>query len=124
MKGLQLKEFLGKIRDDDLNNEVEIVIESQGSVGAKPTVKIKNIDVGFDWDKNKILIYTDTPVIQLTEEELKDVRQSIKQAYSFHTRPLINSLYEMKKFIGSLDKEKLTPEQREYVDNIKYMKTK
>ncbi len=122
MKGSGLKDFLEKIRPDNLENEVEIVIESQGSIGGTPTVKIKNIQVGFDWDNKKILIYTDTPVIKLTQEELEDVRKSLKQAHSFHTRPLINALLEMRQFIDSLDKDKLTKEQKEYVESLKYKK--
>lgn len=121
-------EHIEKNRPRQLDNTVEIAIVSQGSIGGMPTVKIKDMVEGIDWDNGKFIIYTDEPVIKLTPEELKDVRKSISQAYSYHTslvvRPLMQEKKEMKEFILSLDPSVLTPEQKEYVDSLKKPKKK
>lgn len=121
-------DHIEKNRPRELNNTVEISIVSQGSIGGMPTVKIRDMVCGIDWDNGKFIIYTDEPVIKLTPDELKDVRKSISQAYSYHTslvvRPLMQENKEMKEFILNLDPSLLNDEQKAYVDSLKKNKKK
>lgn len=121
-------DHIEKNRPRELNNTVEISIVSQGSIGGMPTVKIRDIVCGIDWDNGKFIIYTDEPVIKLTQDELKDVRKSISQAYSYHTslvvRPLMQENKEMKEFILNLEPSLLNDEQKAYVDSLKKNKKK
>lgn len=62
-------------------------------------------------------------MIKLTPDELKDVRKSISQAYSYHTslviRPLMQENKEMKEFLLALDPSLLNDEQKAYVESLK-----
>ena len=122
----ELKSFIDNIAENhkrELESTVEIVIVSQGSIGGTPTVKIKDIACGFDWDNGKLLIFTEEPVIKLTQEELEDVRKSVSNAHSYHTgliiRPLMKENKEMRDFLISLDPAILTDEQKAYIESVK-----
>ena len=52
------------LTDQNENNTVKIQIRVAGSIGSTPTVDIKNITAGFDWDSGKIII---TPTVELQE---------------------------------------------------------
>lgn len=51
--------------ENDLS--VEIVVVDHSVVGPSPTVHIKAIGVGFDWDSGKVLIFTEPEVTQMKE---------------------------------------------------------
>lgn len=121
-----LKVFLDHVEKNyprELDSSIEIAIVSQGSIGGMPTVKIRDMAFGIDWDTGKLIIYTEDPVIKLTPEELQDVRKSISQAHSYHTslivRPLMQENKEMKEFLLSLDPSVLSDEQKAYIDGLK-----
>lgn len=126
-----LKEFIDhieKTRPRELDKSLEIAVVSQGSMGGSPTVKIKNMVCGIDWDAGKLIIYPEDPLIKLTPEDLEVVRKSVSQAHSYHTglivMPLIKENKELKSFIESLDPNLLTDEQKVQLENIKNTKRK
>lgn len=123
MQGLDIKKFIESLTDDKLEGNVEIVVMSQGSIGPTPTVNIKNIQLGFDWDNGKILIFADAPIIKLTPEDLEAVKKSLSQAYSYHTSkvvmPLMRENKDMKNFILSLDTSNMNDIQKEYIESLK-----
>lgn len=123
MKGSDIKNFIESLPIDKLEGNVEIVVMSQGSIGPTPTVKINNIQLGFDWDNGKILIFADSPIVKLTPEDLDAVKKSLSQAYSYHTSkvvmPLMKENKEMKAFITSLNTDGMTDIQKEYIKSLK-----
>lgn len=50
-----------KTRPREMDKSLEIAVVSQGSMGGSPTVKIKNMVCGIDWDAGKLIIYPEDP---------------------------------------------------------------
>ncbi|MCK9369277.1 hypothetical protein M0R04_05000 [Candidatus Dojkabacteria bacterium] len=79
---------------------IQVVIEVQrvGSVGATPTVPIKHISMGFDWDKGKMIICSEG--VELREAGRDEIAMlldkyedlSIKQSEITRMRNEIKSL--------------------------------
>lgn len=65
-------------------NEARVVVFSPGSVGATPSVGIKSVVCGFDWDNGTLLIHTDEPLTRLSPEDVKAIRESISKGTSWH----------------------------------------
>lgn len=59
--------------------EVRLVIKTSGSVGCIPTVGIKTISQGIDWDAGKFLVYTDEPVMKVNQKTIDDLRNEAKK---------------------------------------------
>lgn len=64
--------------------DVRIVIQSQGSVGSTPSVAVREVVAGFDWDNGKLLIYPEQPLTQLTPEDVSAIRDSVRRGGSWH----------------------------------------
>ena len=78
MKLSELKDkidFLFESSRDDL--EVRIVVKVAGSVAAQPTVGIKSIHSGFDWDAGKLLIYPEVDLRECNRDELKAIQKRL-----------------------------------------------
>lgn len=122
MKATDLKDFVTRLSERELDSTVEVVVVSQGTMGGTPAVHIKNISMGFDWDNKRILISTETPVINLNEEDLLAIKKSVSQAHSFHTyrivKPLMDEVKTLKNFISTINPELLTEDQKEFVRNM------
>ncbi len=63
---MMVKELIKKLEVAPYNSEVRIVIKKE-VYGATPTVGIRwdsGVVTGFDWDSGKVLIHTDTPIVE------------------------------------------------------------
>ena len=65
--------------------EVRIVIQSQGSVGATPSMAVRDVVAGFDWDNGKLLIYPEQALTALTPDDIAAIRDSVRKGGSWHT---------------------------------------
>ena len=55
---------------------VGIVVKTIGTVGGTPTVGIKSMQVGFDWDHGRLLIFADSDVREIKADELLALRKA------------------------------------------------
>lgn len=65
MKFSELKRLVDLHDRDNLREDPEVVIEIKlpySTVGSMPTVKIKNAQMGFDWDSGKFIFTTEEPL--------------------------------------------------------------
>lgn len=76
----RVKSFSG-MRPGDL--KVRIVVCSPGGLGAMPTVEVKSVHRGIDWDSGSFLITPEKPLTVLTEEQLEAVKKAARDAQSF-----------------------------------------
>ena len=67
-----------------LETEVRIVVHRPGSVGPMPTVAVKQAGRGCDWDQGSYLLYPETPLTELSPEDVEAIRQSVKLGSSWH----------------------------------------
>ena len=67
-----------------LDFEARIVVQSQGSVGGTPTVAVSRVQVGFDWDNGKLLIYPEQALTTLTPDDVAAIRESVSKGGSWH----------------------------------------
>ena len=79
----ELKEFLEHAlrhqRHDPTAMQIGIVVQTAGSVGGTPTVGVKNLSIGFDWDNGKILIYPDKDLREIGRDEIKAIRDKYEE---------------------------------------------
>lgn len=64
--------------------DLMIMIHSPGSIGGTPSIPVLDINAGFDWDANKVLITTDKALSLLTIEERDAISVSISKGQSWH----------------------------------------
>jgi hypothetical protein len=79
----ELKQLLEKFesrRDYGDNAQVCIKVERIGAVGAMPTVEIKSVSMGIDWDKGKVIIYPETLLREVDRDELSAIRKKVEEA--------------------------------------------
>ncbi|MDT3718484.1 hypothetical protein [Pseudomonas oryzihabitans] len=76
----------GAIDERDADHEVRIVVHAPGSIGGTPSVPLSNrgIQVGFDWDHGKLLLYPEVPLTRLTPEDVAAIHESVKKGQSWH----------------------------------------
>lgn len=55
-----------------------------GTVGGTPCVEVKQMDVGIDWDKGKVIIDVEMPLTTLSPEDVAAIRESVKKGQSWH----------------------------------------
>lgn len=61
---MKLKDFRAMTDGLDEELEIEIHIEKRDQVGPTPTVRIKSILRGIDWDTNKLIVHTDKSICE------------------------------------------------------------
>ena len=59
---------------------LEIVVHRPGSVGPTPTVPVRSVMCGFDWDNNKVLVRAEAAGLEVltsdqVEADIRGVRQ-------------------------------------------------
>lgn len=91
MKVKDLKDLISRFRDED---ELVVSVVSQGSIGPSPSVKVTSIHAGFDWDRGNVIIYAESPLTELTPEDVESIRKSVHDAQSFHTMKLFRQMRE------------------------------
>ena len=82
MKLSELKKIVDeyvKMHQDYDDPEIRIVISSHNSVGGTPTVGVKNMYCGFDWDAGKMMIFTDKPVMRTDQKSIEELRKEAEK---------------------------------------------
>jgi hypothetical protein len=76
----------GAIDERDADHEVRIVVHALGSIGGTPSVSLseRGVQVGFDWDHGKLLLYPEVPLTRLTSEDVAAIHESVKKGQSWH----------------------------------------
>lgn len=107
----------------DRQRTVNIVVVNEGTMGATPTVNVKQASFGFDWDSQMFMLFPEQPLTTLTREEIEDISKSVNNTQSFHTRQLLQEHYDREKvlrdFIKTLDQSAMTAEQKEFVSKVR-----
>ncbi|MBC8949857.1 hypothetical protein [Xenorhabdus sp. TS4] len=65
---------------------LRLVIHQPGGIGGTPTVGMKAIHAGFDWDSNTILIYPEEQLTRLTPDEMAAITKSVSKGQSWHSQ--------------------------------------
>jgi hypothetical protein len=107
----------------DKQRTVNIVVVNEGTMGATPTVNVKQASFGFDWDSQMFMLFPEQPLTTLTREEIDDISKSVHDTQSFHTRQLLKENYErertLREFIKNLDQSSMTTEQKEFISQLR-----
>lgn len=74
--------------------ELSIVTNATGTVAGKPVTSVWQIQPGFDWNKNQLLIYPKDQLTKLTREDVKAIHDSVKEGQSWHAYQGIKKLHE------------------------------
>ena len=81
MKFSELKQFIYLYDDFRENPEVVIKIKMPYStVGAMPTVKVRSVHMGFDWDAGKLIIYPEEELTPSDRDFAKQMREMQERA--------------------------------------------
>lgn len=73
MKLKDLKQILDAYADTYGDWDVRIEVTRRNAMGGTPTVDIRAIAPGFDWDHHKIIVRTEVPLKEITKEEKRDI---------------------------------------------------
>lgn len=113
----------GELSPRDKQRTVNIVVVNEGTMGATPTVNVKQASFGFDWDSQMFMLFPEQPLTTLTREEIEDISKSVNNTQSFHTRQLLKENYEREKtlreFIKNLDQSSMTDEEKEFISQLR-----
>ena len=80
----EISERISRLSGHAPELDVRIVIQSQGSVGATPSVAVRDVVAGFDWDNGKLLIYPEHALTSLTPDDVAAIRDSVRKGGSWH----------------------------------------
>jgi len=108
MKFSELKQFVDLY--DDFREDPEVVIKIKlpySTVGAMPTIKVRSVHMGFDWDAGKLIIYPEEELTPSDRDFAKQMREMQERAAKadFENRNLkaeirrLNKLLEKKSAI-------------------------
>jgi ERCC4-related helicase len=62
-------------RNRNMSDEVVIEVKVPSSIGATPTANICNVKFGFDWDKGKVILEPEEPLVKADIDRLKQIRE-------------------------------------------------
>lgn len=83
MKFNELKQLIDLYDDFHENPEVVIKIKlPYSTVGAMPTVKVRSVHMGFDWDAGKLIIYPEEEVTPSDRDFASQMSDMQERAYS------------------------------------------
>lgn len=128
MTKITVEDIIKELTSNELNEidkkrTVNIVVVNEGTMGATPTVNIKQASFGFDWDSQMFMIFPEQPLTTLSRSEIEDISKSVNDTQSFHTRQILKENYErdktLREFIKSLDKSAMTEDQKEFVRKLR-----
>ena len=83
MKFSELKQFIDLYDNRVYREDPEVVVKIKlpySTVGAMPTVKIKNAYMGFDWDSGKFIFYPEEDVTPSDRDFAKQMREMQERA--------------------------------------------
>ncbi|HBD2603793.1 hypothetical protein [Enterobacter kobei] len=81
----EAKEALDSFHPHKASAPLRLVIHQPGGIGGTPTVGVKAIHAGFDWDSNTILIYPEEQLTRLTPDEVAAITKSVSKGQSWHS---------------------------------------
>ena len=86
------------------HEDPEVVIEIKlpySTVGGKPTVKIKNTSMGFDWDSGKFILRPEEPLCPKDRDFAKQMKEMQERAgwAAYENRRLKAEIRRLKKAI-------------------------
>lgn len=61
-------------RDNPESYKIVIPVYRVGSVGGTPSVDVKNISIGFDWDNGKIFVNPESRLREIDRDEIKSLQ--------------------------------------------------
>ena len=100
--------------------QVRVRIKKYGTIGAVPSVGVKAISRGIDWDGHTVLIDTDVPLTELTGEQLADLNKVARDKESFksyeYNKKLKREIDDLKRENAALRSQ--LAEQKEPVDAV------
>lgn len=117
MKASELRKLLNAYSESYPNEDWEIVISISGEVGlgATPSVGVKNIDFGFDWDNGNLIVYPNVKLFRPSEqdEENRSIRSKVMEYLwdkkdvkpSFYTKQFLSCLKEKPKWFNKNERE-------------------
>lgn len=73
MRVKELRDYLNSLESYHDNDVICVRVFDPKTFGGTPTVSIKSIHNGFDWDSGRHIIVTDPEVIRLKTEEKRDI---------------------------------------------------
>ena len=77
---------------DNLEDYIVAIPASHvGVVGGQPYVDVKGVNLGFDWDKNKLFLWPDTPIRSTNRDEVQAISAKVNKL-SFELRDLRNKI--------------------------------
>ena len=83
MKLSELKRLVNLHHRDGLREDPEVVIKIKlpyNTVGAMPTVKVKSMHMGFDWDSGKFIIYPEEDLTPSDRDFAKQMTEMQERA--------------------------------------------
>lgn len=66
----ELRDILNNMDEHYDNSVVCVRVTKRGSMGSTPSTKVKSIVNGFDWDSGKCIIYTESDITEINNEEI------------------------------------------------------
>lgn len=79
----ELKDIIERIEKTQRVNleEIELAIHSIkiGNMGHLPTTPVKNIQLGFDWDTGKLIIYPEQTLREIDRDEIKTLKDNYEE---------------------------------------------
>jgi hypothetical protein len=78
MKLIELKAILDMYASDPrvCMNDIVVLIQSPNSIGARPTVKVKYANLGFDWDDGKFILICEQDLMVADNDLINRVRKA------------------------------------------------
>ncbi len=61
-----------------------IPVFQPGSIGGTPSVTLKGIVSGFDWDQGRVMLTTDEHLTVLSAEDVAAIHDSVRRGQSWH----------------------------------------
>lgn len=61
--------------------DVQVVIATHkvGLIGGTPNTNVKRIDLGFDWDRGKLIIYPEQTLREIDRDEIKALKDKYEE---------------------------------------------
>ena len=82
----ELKELVCAIEQQAIRQrlnleDIQVVIATHkvGLIGGTPNTNIKRIDLGFDWDRGKLIIYPEQTLREIDRDEIKALRDKYEE---------------------------------------------
>lgn len=73
---------------------LQVVTFNPGTVGGTPTVPVKQLGPGIDWDHGKLMLYPAQPLTALKPEDVAAIHKSAREGQSWHAYQAHKALHE------------------------------